>query len=65
MTYTSIKASGLLIRIGLLQREVVESSAKGFHDGATVRKISEMGRLIEELEQEAVREYLSIPKEAA
>lgn len=62
MTYRSTTASELLVRIGNLQRQVVESSARGFGDGATVRAISEMGRLVEELEQEAVREHLDSQK---
>ena len=66
MTYVSTTASEMLVRIGALQREIVEASAKGFHDGDTVKLASELVRKAEELEQEAMREWLSLGgKEAA
>lgn len=62
MTYTSTIASALVVRIRTLGQQIETASAQGFKDGATIRMISELGRLQEELEQEAVREYLSASK---
>lgn len=59
MSYQSTTASELLVKIGSLQRQIVESSAKGFGNGPTVRLISELNRLAEKLEGEAVREHLT------
>lgn len=59
MTFQSTTASELLVRIGILQRQIVESSAKGFGNGETIRAIGELGHLVESLEEEAVREHLS------
>jgi hypothetical protein len=65
MTYTSTTAPEMLVRIGLLQRQIVEASAKGFGSGEVVRLISEMNNLAEDLEAEAVKEYLDRQKVVA
>jgi hypothetical protein len=58
MTYTSTTASELVVRVRHLAQQIEEASAKGFKDGAAIKLISELGNRVEELEQEATREYL-------
>ena len=65
MTYISTTASETLVKIGAIQRQIVEASAKGFGSGEVVRLISEMNNLAEDLEAEAVKEYLDRQKVAA
>ncbi|MDR6389199.1 hypothetical protein [Paraburkholderia phenoliruptrix] len=64
MTYTSTTASELVVRVRQLAQQIEEASAKGFKDGAVIRLIYELGHKVEELENEATREYMD-KKEAA
>jgi hypothetical protein len=58
MTYTSTTASELVVRVRQLSQQIEEASAKGFKDGVAIKLISELSNRVEELEQEATREYL-------
>lgn len=64
MTYTSTTASELVVRVRQLSQQIENASAKGFKDGAAIKLISELAIRVEQLEQEATREWLD-RKEAA
>lgn len=58
MTYTSTTAPELVVKVRRLAQQIEEASAKGFKDGAAIKLISELSNRVEELEQEATREFL-------
>ena len=64
MTYTSTTASELVVRVRQLAQQIENASAKGFKDGVANKLITELSNRVEELEQEATREWLD-KKEAA
>ncbi|KGC15418.1 hypothetical protein DM48_341 [Burkholderia gladioli] len=54
-----IFTSELIVRVGILQRQIVEASAKGFSkNGAALKLVNELKDLVDDLEAKATEEYL-------
>ncbi|MFY4709939.1 hypothetical protein [Burkholderia glumae] len=55
MTYTS----ELIVNVGMLHRQIVEASAKGFSEnGFALKLVNDLKDMVEDLEARATEEYL-------